>query len=834
MSRLLRLTALAIAVTGCASAYYHFTRFTSRLAPLRPVVEKFDLNALPSHTLSWFVGDLASVRLGPGDSLMALVSQVRSAAKVWNDVESSDLRLAFGGFTAGVTSPGASPSLDVLFAEVPPGLVAMGGPTVRAEFNGEFVPIVKSVVLVQPDLTARPSYTEALFTTLVHEFGHALGLQHTFTSGVMSTSITRAVGKSKILTSDDIAGLSLLYPRPGYTVTAGTIAGRVTLLNGAPVQLASVVAIAANGAAISTLTQPDGTYRIEGLPAPRTYYVYVHPLPPPREGQTTPGDIVAPLDPDGRPLSAGLPFDTVFYTFTPGSSSGTRDPVFATQVPATPGAPTENINFSVRQKAEYGIHSVETISFQGAQVLRPAYLNGSMPAPRVFATGPGLIAPAGGPVAGLTATMLGGASLAVSRHPSDPRWIQLSVNPQALLISSDSARHVVFAANNDIYVRPSAFYHVERPAPQILGVSSAIEGTTRVAMVIGTNLTVDTRVLFDGVAGQTRAIDEAVGIARLTVIPPAGLPGYRAVVVALNADGQSSLPFQTEQSSYTYPVDAALSPLTGTVAAPNILQAGTESVIRVDGSFPDSQISVGFGSSDVVVRRVFVQSPTRLLLNVWVAANAQPAAVNLTIAAGLQIFSQSFAVSVQPAQPRPFWLTSNYLNTATGQALAFAGSQITLQVGATPVALNTGAVSVVLNDTVRLPLIGATANTVTFQVPSDMPLGPMQVRLDTGTERSLPIAIPVEPAPPRIVSATSGAIGTSDVVTLSVANVDRDSDLSVQIAGKSSRVVQVTPDGGNQRILVEVPADTPRGADLPVTVVSGTRISEPISLKIGG
>jgi hypothetical protein len=115
-----------------------------------------------------------------------------------------------------------------------------------------------------------------------------------------------------------------------------------------------------------------------------------------------------------------------------------------------------------------------------------------------------------------------------------------------------------------------------------------------------------------------------------------------------------------------------------------------------------------------------------------------------------------------------------------------------------------------------------------------MPLGPIQVRLDTGTERSLAIAIPIEPAPPRIVSATLGKFGTSDVVTLSVANVDKDSDLSVQIAGKSSTVVQVTPDGGNQRILVEVPADTPRGADLPLTVSSGTRISEPISLKIGG
>lgn len=828
MSRAIRIAALALAVSGCASAYYHFTRFNSRLTPLRPVVEKFDLNVLPNRTLPWFVGDLSGLQLAPGDSLASLVSQIRAAARVWNDVESSDLRLAFGGFSGGATAPGAAPSLDVLFAEVPPGLVAMGGPTVRAEFNGDFVPIVKSVVMIQPDLSGRPSYTEALYTTLVHEFGHALGLQHTFTSGVMSTSITRAVGKSKTLSADDIAGLSLLYSRPGYSATTGVISGRVQTTGGAPVQLASVVAIAANGAAVSTLTNPDGTYRIEGLPAPRTYYVYVHPLPPPREGQTTPGDIVAPLDPDGRPLGAGLPFDTVFYTANGAVSAGTRDPASSTQVPASPGTPTENINFAVRQKADYGIHSVETLAFQGVQVLRPAYLNGSMSIPRVYATGPGLIGPAGGPVPGLSATVLGGASLTVT--PYDSRWVQLSMTPQALLIPSDSARHVVFSANNDIYVRPSAFFHVERPAPQILGVAPAIEGATRVAMVLGTNLTAETRILFDGVPGQVRAFDEVPGLARLTVVPPTGGIGHRAVIAALNTDGQSSLVFPIEQATYVYPLEGSAPPLSVSGMTPNLLPAGTESTIRIDGFFPDPQVTVGFGNSDVTVRRIWVQNSSRLWINVAVAANAQPAAANLTVLSGLQMLSQPFAIAVQPAQPRPFWLTSNYINPATGQALAFAGSQLTIQVGASPVALNAGTISVLLNDTVRVPLLSTANNLFTFQIPADMPLGPMQVRLDTGSERSLPITIPVDPAPPRILSA----VVNSDVVLLNVSNLDRDADVSVEIGGKSSRVVQVTQDGGNQRLTVEVPADAPRGADVRLTVSAGSRISEPVSLKIGG
>ena len=57
--------------------------------------------------------------------------------------------------------------------------------------------------------------------------------------------------------------------------------------------MASVVALRPGASAISTLTNPDGTYRIDGLP-PETYYVYVHPVPPG-------ADVTLPLDASGAP-----------------------------------------------------------------------------------------------------------------------------------------------------------------------------------------------------------------------------------------------------------------------------------------------------------------------------------------------------------------------------------------------------------------------------------------------------------------------------------------------------------------------------------------------------
>ena len=104
---------------------------------------------------------------------------------------------------------------------------------------------------------------------------------------------------------------------PGMRQRVGSISGQVTS-NGQPVAMASVVAITPAGPGISTLTRPDGTYRIDGL-APGRYWVYVHPLPPD-------ANIRGPYDPTGQTIPWSGPFETLFYP-------GTRDPQQFTMVP---------------------------------------------------------------------------------------------------------------------------------------------------------------------------------------------------------------------------------------------------------------------------------------------------------------------------------------------------------------------------------------------------------------------------------------------------------------------------------------------------------------------
>ena len=75
--------------------------------------------------------------------------------------------------------------------------------------------------------------------------------------------------------------------------------------------MANVVALSANGTAISTLSNPDGTFVIQGVP-PGQYYVYASPLPPPQTGETYPDNIVPPEDSPGNPFPANTGFDTEF------------------------------------------------------------------------------------------------------------------------------------------------------------------------------------------------------------------------------------------------------------------------------------------------------------------------------------------------------------------------------------------------------------------------------------------------------------------------------------------------------------------------------------------
>ena len=751
-----RVLPLIAILAATATASYHFVRYSNRFGYQQPIYEKFDLNALINRTVPFFIVSDGRERLAPGDNSNALMSQILLAARTWSDAPTSDLRLAFGGYAATASAPQGAPGIDIMFSDdVPPGIISYAGPTVKAETdlnaNTPFTPILRSLVVFRKDLTsvdgvAYPSYSEAFFLNAVHEIGHSLGLQHTFTSSAMSTQLTRATTRSKPLAADDIAAISILYPSRNFSSLFGTVTGRVTQ-NGNGVNLASVVVLSLNGTAVSTLTNPDGTYRILGVPA-GPYQVYVHPIPPPVRGQSTPGDILLPRDPDNNPIPVNNRFDLQFFP-------GTRDPQAAQTFNVTAGQTLADINFTVNTRSSAPtLYAPTTYSYftnpatNSGNYVRPAFITPQVVNPGFIASGFGFVTSDSKPVAGLRSTILGGSPAINGVRGFNNQFIVFDLFLSGFL--SEGERHMVLDNGTESYVLPSAIQVATRRAPEVINVNwiaPAADGT-RLAVVTATGVNTRTRVLVDGEEASVRNFDEAAGT--LTIAAPNAATGHVARIVLLNADGQSSLflrPDAPTQLPFTEPDASGF-----TISPANITQ-GSESVIEINSPgarFQPGRVSVGFGSSDIQTRAIGVVSSTRILVAVVANAAAPAGNYNVTVQTGLNHLQSRNALNIQPAaaaflkaalQPDSRWTTesgsSNVMPGSNAVVLVSGLSSANAKVGAT------------LNDT-PVSVLGAGNGRVLLQVPSTLNPGWALLKLSVEGETVNSILVPLAGANPGI------------------------------------------------------------------------------------
>ena len=843
LRRAAALAACVLALSATCSAYYHFLHFAGRNAPFVPIPEKFDLAALPNRTVLFFVAASGPEKLADGDSFAAVLSELRLAGRTWNGVETSALRVGFGGLLSPNT-PQTTPHVEVTFGEVPPGLLALGGPTARADVvqpeNGNaFVPITKALVILNSDLSAQRSSSSSFFLTAVHELGHTLSLQHTATSSVMSTDATRSSTKASPLGADDIAGLSVLYPTPQFAAGTGTITGRVTVAS-AGVNLASVVAMSSNGQAVSTLANPDGTYKIQGL---RTgdYFVYAHALPPSVQSDLGPAEVVLPVDADDNSFPAGGSFAAQFYP-------GTQDARQAGKVSVKPGQNAPDINFAVAPKGAPGLYGVTTYSFPGQIAARPAYINLNQPLRSVMvAWGTGLTNN-DQPASGLNVSILGGGTTVapggVHAYAPDPSFLQ--VNFLFTPFSGTGPRHVIFSTPSDLYVRPAALTLVEQPPPAVTSAASDTDANGgRTVTITGSNLSTSTRILFDGAPAQVLSADPTQGT--LTVVPPPAPANYQTNIVALNSDGQPSL-FLGSPVTYTYDWMPAGTP-TFTLSSAS-QSAGTEAMIEINATnmtFSDGRTTVGFGSSDVVVKRLWVVSPTLLRANVLLTAGAQPSDTLVTVVSGLQVATLNAGFHVVANAAATITLGSDIVNADPAQSGVYPGSTAILPVANLPASLQASALTLKLND-VKAPIVSFDSEKITFQVPASVKPGPVVLRLTAGDTQVAPVFAIITPAPPVVQSVSVGGVAVDgthpanpgDILSIAVVNLG-DSGVStsvgridVSIGGTDiaplSAAAAMTDHPAVHVVRAVVPASVDTSDKTPIIVSFDGRASQPFTI----
>jgi Matrixin/Domain of unknown function (DUF4214) len=281
-----------------------------------------------------------------------VVGAARRALAHWS--QNSNIRFIETTSTAQSISPGGSQGGDginlISVANTPENAAvfpACGSTLIktgqtRVIYNPDTGAILESDIVINPCLQFSTDGTPGTYdleSTLTHELGHLLGLEH---SGVIGATMQPQQGQNglynlpaltpRTLSEDDRAGIHALYgPSTGLGAIAGTLRADTPIF-GAHVWAENT----GTGQVIAgNITFPNGTFRIDGLP-PGTYRVIAEPIDEPIKAR----EVASTIGPYGTLQSTQPLFRTIELSSQLNVTANTTTALNV--IIANSGAPTIN------------------------------------------------------------------------------------------------------------------------------------------------------------------------------------------------------------------------------------------------------------------------------------------------------------------------------------------------------------------------------------------------------------------------------------------------------------------------------------------------------------
>jgi len=411
------------------------------------------------------------------------------------------------------------------------------------------------------------------------------------------------------------------------------------------------------------------------------------------------------------------------------------------------------------------------------------------------------------------------------------------------LFAGAGPRHMVFNFGNDMYVLPDAITLVQKGAPVVSSVALNTDGSGNVTLT-GSGFGPDSRVFFDGIQAATQTPfsgTDAQG--SIAVAPPAGSSGQVSNITVFNGDGQNSTFLQSQNPpTYAYPFNGMPQAAFDKTALP----AGISSMVYItaqNANFMDGQVTVGFGTGDITVNRLWVLDPTHLQANVVVAPNAALGASEISVISGFQVVSQPFAFQTQPANPSLPSIGLPIANAVPTQQTIYPGAIAAIY--GSNLALSPTAVQVTLNN-LPVQILYASAAQINFVIPPGLPAGPATLNLNNGAASAFPVVLQIGNSPPVITGVTNvsgvpfGAgnpASASDILNVLVAGLDpavpaSPSRLQVTVSGISMPVLEIAPVSNGQFQIQIILTQSFAGAQVPLAVSVDGSSGAPFALAV--